>query len=983
MTNMMRAAELVGRGEEITVLEAALDDTRRSRGSAVFIAGEPGIGKTRLADEALRRAAARGMTVLKGRCTAMGPAVPFRPLAEALLSLARQGVAPSAQALGPYLPVLGRLVPEWSTGEQCDQSPVVLAEAVLRLCIDQGARAGCVLAVDDLHDADPETVAVLEYLAANLADQHVAVVATVRSAPSAALELADAVCQRREGRLLSLGRLARGDARVFAASCLGCPPREVSDAVSARVFTESGGVPFMAEELIRSMVAAERLLPRDGVWQLSGADRSGVPFTLVRAIEQRAARLGPDGARLLSAAAVFGRHFPLPVLRRCVGLDGQTLLKYLSAAVAEGLLLADERGPDWYAFEHPLTEEALLSSLAPLDRMDLSERAADAVEALYPGLPGTWCHLAARLRRRAGDHGAAALLYLETARRALAGSGPVTAIAVLDEALHMLDQEARDGAHQAAYPELLEVLLLALADDGRFDRAALIADRLRRVDAVVDPAQRIGLHVRLAWAAQVAGRWEEGVRQVAAARSLLPPDAAESRTARIDAVEAYLAVSSPEHGRIGGSEALARSAIKGAVLLKDDALACQGWYAVGFASRRRSLDESDDCFRRTLEIAAAGNLVTWRNHGLIGLGNNAWLAEADRAPLEYAHYEALRTGCVSLAHNAGASLAFDTVLRSEFDRATALLDDSLAETTRLKLHSITRYLLMLRAAVAAHQADRPAMRAALAEFRAHGGERSREAPLAQGLAELFCALLEEDRDTAAELAAGLSTAQPGGESFFHLSGTHGLILLLDTLDGRAAADAVDRIAAGQAGRLRWNRQFVQLARAVHLGRAGRGAEADAALDVALACSEVFPTARHLALRLAADAALADGWGEPRRWLAEAEEYFFRGGVPAAASACRSRLRELGVPVRQRRTGSDLIPRHLRAMGITTREFEVFQLLPSRLGNKALASRLHISARTVEKHIASLLTKTRTADRTRLCDYAADELAPTRPAPTAD
>lgn len=983
MTNPMRAAELVGRGVEIQLLEAALDDARRSCGSAVFIAGEPGIGKTRLADEALRRAVGRGMLVLKGRCTATGPAVPFRPLAEALLSLARQGVAPSAQLLGPYLPVLGRLVPEWSTGEQCDQSPVVLAEAVLRLCIAQGRGRGCLLVVDDLHDADPETIAVLEYIAANLADQHVALIVTVNSAPSTVFELVNAVCRRREGRLLPLDRLAQGDARAFAACCLGCPAPEVSDAVSARVFADSGGIPFVAEELIRSMVASQELVLRDGAWQLSGADRSSVPFTLVRAVEQRAARLGPDGVRLLSTAAVLGRHFPLPILRQCVGLDGQTLLKYLSAAVAQGLLLPDERGPDWYAFEHPLTEEALLSSLAPLDRTELSGRAADAVEALYPGLPGAWCHLAARLRRRAGEHGASALLYLETARRAVADSGPGTAIAVLDEALHMLDDEARDGAHQVAYPELLETLLLALADDGRFDRAELIADRLRRVDAVVDPAQRIGLHVRLAWAAQVAGRWDEGLRQVAAARALLAPDAVESQTARIDAVEAYLAVSSPEHGRIAGSEALARSAIRGAGLLKDDALACQGWYAVGFASRRRSLSESDECFRRTLEIAAEPNLLIWRNHGLIGLGNNAWLAEADRAPLEYAYYEALRTGCVSLAHNAGASLAFDAVLRAEFDRASALLDDALAETTRLQLHSVTRYLLMLRAAVAAHQADRPGMRAALADFRAHGGERSREAPLARGLAELVCALLEEDGAGAAALAAGLSAAQPGDESFFHLVGTHGLILLLAALDGRAERGAVERAAASQAGRLRWNRQFVQLARAVQLGRAGRRAEADAALGIALAGSEVFPTARHLALRLAADAALADGWGDPRRWLVEAEEYFFNGGVPAVAIACRSRLRELGVPVRQRRIGSDLIPRELRAMGVTTREFEVFQLLPGRPGNKALAARLHISARTVEKHIASLLVKTGSADRGRLCDYAADALASLRPTESAN
>jgi DNA-binding CsgD family transcriptional regulator len=125
------------------------------------------------------------------------------------------------------------------------------------------------------------------------------------------------------------------------------------------------------------------------------------------------------------------------------------------------------------------------------------------------------------------------------------------------------------------------------------------------------------------------------------------------------------------------------------------------------------------------------------------------------------------------------------------------------------------------------------------------------------------------------------------------------------------------------------------------------------------------------MRLTADAALADGWGEPRRWLADAEEHFHRAGVLAVAGACRSRLRAAGVMVRQRRAGTDRIPEELRAMGVTLREYDVFRLLVGRLGNKALAARLHISTRTVEKHVASLLAKTGTATRAHLCDFTAE------------
>lgn len=1033
MTNPSRgrAAAFVGRDDELDALGLALRDARDGRGTTLFVAGEPGIGKTRLTAEAVDLAVRAGMAVLKGRCTATGPAVPFRPLSEALLSLTRAGEAPPADALGPYLPVLGRLVPEWSNGEDCDQSPIVLAEAVLRLAAARGKGRGCLLLIDDLHDADPETLAVIEYISANLAAQPVAVVATVRSAPSAAFELANAVSQRREGSLLPLGRLGAHQLHAFAASCLGCAPADLATEVAAQLYADSGGIPFVAEELIRGMLAEGLLRPAGGRWERPGAaaaprepadagprfgaehptrpahaaapgaeaaryaavpdpapagslyprppSRTGawrgrVPFTLARAVEQRAARLGPDGVRVLSAAAVLGRAFPLTVLRRCAGPDDNVLRDYLRAAVAEGLLLHDdERGPDWYAFEHPLTEEALLSLLTPVDRAELSVRAADAVDELYPGLPGTWCHLAARLRRHAGERHAAAALYLEVARRALAGSGPGTAIAVLDEAHRMLG-DAPDGPVQGAvHRELLETLLFALADDGQFDRAAQVVDRLRRVDTGVDLKRRIELHVRLAWAAEVAGRWDEGLHQVAAARALLPPDAGQRDAAGIDAVEAYLTVSGAEQGRVEQSEALARRAIEGAEQRDDPALACQAWYAVGFATRGRSLAESDRCFRRTLRIATESDLMTWRNHGLIGLGSNAWLAEAATDSLAYAHREALRTGCVSLAHNAGVMLALDAVLRSDFTRATALLDGSLDETRRLQLHSVTRYALMLRAVVAAHQGKRPQMRAALAEFKAGGGEQSREAPLARGLGELICALLEEDREQAAAVAARIAADAPGQESFFHFSGTHGLLLLLSTLDG-GGREEFERIRSGQAARMRWNRQFVELAEAVLLGREGRHAEAQQALRTALASAEVFPTARHLGLRLVADHALADGWGEPRRWLAEAEEYFHRAGVVAVAGACRSRLRTLGVMVRQRRAGTDRIPEELRALGVTLREYDVFRLLVDRLGNKALAARLHISTRTVEKHVASLLTKTGAEDRAKLCDFTADFLS---------
>ncbi|MEU4738315.1 helix-turn-helix transcriptional regulator, partial [Streptomyces fradiae] len=214
--------------------------------------------------------------------------------------------------------------------------------------------------------------------------------------------------------------------------------------------------------------------------------------------------------------------------------------------------------------------------------------------------------------------------------------------------------------------------------------------------------------------------------------------------------------------------------------------------------------------------------------------------------------------------------------------------------------------------------------------------------------------------------ADLEHANP---STYYLSGRYGIGVLLDVLAGDAGRAEQEEIAATAPGRMRWNRQFVLFADAVLLGREGRAAEAGEAAAEALRAAEPYPTALHLALRLLSEDAHAHGWGEPVAWLRRAEHHFHQTSVPAVTNACRAALRRLGAPVHQHRSGSSRIPEQLRALGVTVREYEVFQLLPERLGNKEIADRLYISPRTVEKHIASLGSKTGRSSRAALCEFS--------------
>src|SRR6202046_4817699 len=179
---------LVGRDEEARHLQAALAAARAGHGGTVFVAGEAGIGKSRLVREIARASREQGLLTVAGRAVAGGVPAPFRPFAEALASAARAGRLHGSGELDPFRPALGRLVPQWRKPRDGpgDDSLVFLGEAVLQLLSVLSGDAGCLLVLEDLHWADRETLALLEYLADNLSAERVLCVGTLRDEDGAA-----------------------------------------------------------------------------------------------------------------------------------------------------------------------------------------------------------------------------------------------------------------------------------------------------------------------------------------------------------------------------------------------------------------------------------------------------------------------------------------------------------------------------------------------------------------------------------------------------------------------------------------------------------------------------------------------------------------------------------------------------------------------------------------------------------------------------
>ncbi|MFF3754755.1 AAA family ATPase [Streptomyces sp. NPDC002018] len=965
-----RAAEVVGRDSELALIEESLLGSRQGRGRALFLVGEGGIGKSRLVAEATGAALGATMRVLRGRSGTIGPMVPLRPLTEALMPLSRGGDPLDETVLGPYRAVLGRLIPDWRGDTQPDQSSlVVLGEAVLRLLVAVGGKSGSVLILEDLHDADTETLAVVEYLIDNLEQLPVMLLATVRAEPGDALGLANAAARRGAGTLLRLPPLSRPDVTRLIASCLDAGPERIPADVLELVWRDSAGNPFLAEELLQGIIGDGSLVRDGGDWRLTGDLRRTVPSALVQGVIHRTDRLGTEGRMLMSAAAVLGRRFPLSVLQQMTGTDDRSLLSHLHAGVAAQLVVPDEPAPDWYAFRHPLTAEALLTQLTPTGRAGLCERAADAVEALHPGLEGDWCPLVASLRSDAGDALRAGRLFAEAGRRALADGAVGSAVALLDRAERLL----ATGPDTLARAEALEALLPALAETGDVERALSLADSLRElVGGGLGASRLAALHTRLAQVAHVAGRWADGNDQIARARALLGPEPDEVYAAQIDVVAAHLTLDTPGPNRTQRAGRLVSRAIDAAERHDLPLVACQAWELLGVLARERDLSEASACLQQVLETADRHGLPLQRMYALTRLGGIHWLAAGDTGTLAEAREEAQRLGAVPVVYAIDGIRVLNSVLLGGFAEARELSEECLTMATRLRLTPVARYVLMARATLAAHQGDREAMDGTVAEFRRMGGTGSQEEPLLLGLAGVFCALLEEDRPRAVRELAAVRTLTAENPTTFHLDGRHGVGLLLDVLGGTADRERFREVAGASAAQMRWNRHFVLLADAVLLGREGKPEAATEAARVAEETAAPHPTALHLGHRLVAETAHAAKWGEPEAWLRRAEHHFQQASVPTVAGACRALLRQIGAPVRQHRAGSNRIPTALRTQGVTVREYEVFQLLAERLSNKAIATRLYISPRTVEKHIASLITKTDQPNRSALCELSASQ-----------
>lgn len=926
--------QLAGRESELARIAAALDAARAGRGGAFFVRGEPGMGRTRLAVEAVAMAGP-DMATGMGRTSTVGPLVRYRSLAEALHSLTRTGPPLDHAELGHHGPVLAGLL---AGVPHAAASPVVVAEAVLRLLAVVGRGRGVLLVLDDLHDADPGTLAVVEYLLGHVAQQPVVLLLTARRETCVAAELATRARQHGLAVVLDLLPLTAVAVRELLATARGARPIEIAEALVRRVCAHSGGIPFVVTELLDQPTDDDYLAPT-------------VPAPVAEDIRRRVARLAPLCAEFLSAAALFGPRFPLSVPHRAVGCDDAQLCVAVRALVAAYLIVPEEGNPGWYAFRHPLAAEVPLTGLVTVDRTGRARRIADTVTELGKLgelAPDTWRVRAAELYEQAGHTGQAVGSYCAEADRVLAEGEADRALSLLLRANRLA------GPAGAAAPRgrALECLLEAVAHTARLAPVAALISGEETPSKDLSAACRVRLQARLVDLALLTARPATAARHLELAHWSLPNDPADAESAVVDLAAAHLEPHRLGATRLRTAWELAHRALAAARRADLPAVACRA--ALLLAQLAGEREDSDVRQHLTTAHALA------RAHCLPVLRVTAEarmaLVDADRdgslAGVDQAYREARRLAAPALAQEIGLMLAREEVRRCEFAAAGERIRALAREAERLGLVKALAHLDLAEATRLAHQGRRAEMEKSLDRLADIAPELR---AMAYGQARAYCSLLAERRqDAERELAQALvhDTENPAVGDF----GRYGLALLLGVLAGRLGRRHHADHAGVHAAGTRWNRVFAESAEAVLLGREGRTAEASAVADTAVAAAP-YPMARALCARLVSEEAYLHGWGAPVEWLRDAEEYFHGAGLRTVAGACRARLRGMGASVRQRRKGVEQVPAVLRRVGVTAREFEVAELLVERISNKDIAAVLYISPRTVEKHVTSLLQKT--------------------------
>jgi tetratricopeptide (TPR) repeat protein len=440
-----------------------LEQAARGEGRGILVLGEPGIGKTRCADEVARTAAALGMQIHLTRCheTEGAPGLwPWAQLVEAVCSgrteeSLRAILEPDLDALAPLLPAEARRLSGAVLGSGAPESEARyrLFEAVTGMLRRAAGEQPLLLVIDDLQWADPASVLLARFVLREVRRVPIALLCLYRdseilSEHPLAQPLADLAT---ESAAFRLDGLAEEDVARFMQHVAGF---EVADVLSGAVHAQTGGNPLFLVEVVRLLASEDRLGGPGAPTQASAP----LPSTVRHTIQRRIASLHPNTRRMLQSATAIGTEFEREILEHADPAGRDALTRALDEACEARILQPAAGGVARFRFAHDLIRESIYESLGGAERARLHRAVGEAIVGLRsPDL---------------GPH------FAQLAHHFLIAAPTGTAASAADFAARGAREAARSFSFEGAaqlYEQALRAVELARADGG----FALELERLR------------------------------------------------------------------------------------------------------------------------------------------------------------------------------------------------------------------------------------------------------------------------------------------------------------------------------------------------------------------------------------------------------------------------------------------------------------------------------------------------------------------------
>jgi tetratricopeptide (TPR) repeat protein len=379
------AAAFVGRARELAELRAALDEAIGGQGRLFLLAGEPGIGKTRLADELVRLAVAQGVQVLWGRCWEGGGAPTYWPLCQIIRAcIEGRNAGQQEVLLGSGAREIAQLIPElrpsrpWSEETRTISDPESarfrLFASVATFLKNAARVAPLLIVIDDLHDADQPSLQMLRFVARENKAARIMMLGTYREAEvRQSQELGKLVGDlNREGWTVPLAGLNQKEVRQFVERTSG---QKAKEKLVADLCQATNGNPLFVEGVVRLLIAEGRI---DG--ETTALD---LPDGVRESIRRRLAVLSAETKTTLSTASVIGNEFDVRLLERASGSPAEQIIERLEDSRRIGIVTEGCAPLRQYRFSHALVREALYKDLPTSRRIELHGHIAASIEKIH------------------------------------------------------------------------------------------------------------------------------------------------------------------------------------------------------------------------------------------------------------------------------------------------------------------------------------------------------------------------------------------------------------------------------------------------------------------------------------------------------------------------------------------------------------------------------------------------------------------------